>query len=262
MKIRKITKLKERYDRYDLTVGETSNFFANGVCIHNTSAIYSNLLWKKKYEGFYNFLNKFGIKVDSTEYRFTYSSRSILKNRRDGKWTNDLWGKHGEELWNDNAVDPGISLYGEILGWSGPNSNIQKNYDYGVRRGESEFWVYRITHTSKDGVVYEFTWDEIEKYCDEHNLMTVPVYYKGPANELFDDVPVDDTFHEKFLERLKEKYLDKTCELCTTGVVNEGIVLKDNSKDSRPVYKFKSPAFLVRESSARDNNEEDIEELS
>ena len=33
VKINKITKLKEVYDRYDLTVSTTNNFFANGLLI-------------------------------------------------------------------------------------------------------------------------------------------------------------------------------------------------------------------------------------
>lgn len=229
--------------------------------IHGTSAVFGKLLWKKKYYDFYKFLNKFGIKIDPYEYKFTYSSRSILKNRRDGKYTDDVWGIHAEELEKSDAVDPGYTLYGEILGWVGPNKCIQKDYDYGVHRGKSEFWVYRITYTDKDGNVQELDWDEIEAYCDEKNILTVPVYWRGRLGDMY-DIPEDENFHENLLAKLKEEYLDKTCELCTTGVVREGIVLKVNNKPNKPVYKFKSPLFNVRESSARDKGEEDTEENS
>ena len=47
IKIKSITKIP-RTDRYDLTVSATNNFFANGVLIHNTSAVFSNILTKRK----------------------------------------------------------------------------------------------------------------------------------------------------------------------------------------------------------------------
>jgi len=61
---------------------------------------------------------------------------------------------------------------------------------------------------------------------------------------------------------LKEKYLDKKCEFCKSGVVNEGVVVKINSKDTKPVFKFKSPLFVLKESAARDNGEAYMEEES
>lgn len=46
VKIKSIKKI-QRMDRYDLTVSATNNFFANGVLIHNTSAIFSKINCKK-----------------------------------------------------------------------------------------------------------------------------------------------------------------------------------------------------------------------
>jgi hypothetical protein len=45
-------------------------------------------------------------------------------------------------------------------------------------------------------------------------------------------------------------------------MVNEGIILRIESSESKKAYKFKSPKFLIQESSARDNNEADMEEES
>ena len=39
VKLKKITKLEKKLDRYDLTISSTGNFFANGILIHNTSWI-------------------------------------------------------------------------------------------------------------------------------------------------------------------------------------------------------------------------------
>jgi len=228
--------------------------------IHGTSAIFANLLCKKSLSLFSMFKKVIGFDIPAIDYRFVYSSRSIIKNKRDGTYSEDVWGKHAKEL--DGNIPKGISVYGEILGWASPNRNIQKNYDYGITQGESEFWVYRVTHTNEEGKVTEFSWNEIEGFCEDHGLKHVPVYYKGKVTDLFPEIPLDSSFGENFLRKLHEKYLDKTCELCKTGVVNEGIVLKINSKETKPVLKFKSPKFNLAECKARDAGESDMEEES
>jgi hypothetical protein len=81
------------------------------------------------------------------------------------------------------------------------------------------------------------------------------------AVDLF-DIPLDNNWNDNFLAKLKESYLDSVCTLCTTGVVNEGIVLRIESSEKKTAFKFKSPLFLVKESADRDNNEVDIEEES
>lgn len=47
VKIKSIKKLNQKYDRYDLTVSSTNNFYANGILIHNTSAVFGNILVKR-----------------------------------------------------------------------------------------------------------------------------------------------------------------------------------------------------------------------
>lgn len=224
--------------------------------LHGTSAIYSNILCKKKFNPIRTILKKFGKKVDENEYKFVYSSRSVLKNRRDGKYTEDVWGIIAKEM--EEEIIENFNVYGEIVGYTPGGKMIQKNYDYGLRKNECEFRVYRITENTPDGV-RELEWYEIEEFCYEHGLKTVPVHYNGIAKDLF-NIPVDKNWHDNFLAKMKESYLDQTCNLCTTGVVNEGVVLRIESKEKKTALKFKSPKFLVQESSARDAGEEDMEE--
>lgn len=256
---------------------------------HGTSFCCGNILCKKPFNIFRFFGEKLGLVFDA-EYKFVYASRSILKNRRDGKYTEDVWGKIAEGL--DGNVPPDYLLYGELVGWSSNNKMIQKNYDYGVPRGEVELRVYRITKNTPDGNV-ELSWEEIEQFCKERGLETVPVYYKGKAKDMF-DIPYcnfvedpaicdsycepkgqcvncggyinncdkDKVWREQFLAALNEKYLNKTDEFCTTGVVNEGIVIRNESKESKTALKYKSPLFVLGESAARDKGEEDMEEES
>lgn len=227
--------------------------------VHGTSAIYANILCKKSFNPLRSMFNWVGGKLPTTEYKFVYSSRSLLKNRRDGKFTDDVWGVIAKEL--DGKIPTNYTLYGEIVGYTPSGKVIQKGYDYGVEVNKCEFWLYRVTYNLSNGEVYEFDWNDIEIFSQELGIKHVPVYYQGIASDLF-DIPINSDWHSNFLSTLKERYLDKTCELCTTGVVNEGIILRNESKKSKLALKFKSPKFLIRESEARDNNEEDMEENS
>jgi hypothetical protein len=229
--------------------------------LHGTSAIFGNILCKKKLTLLQSVGKKLlNLNIPETEYKMVYSSRSVLKNRQDGKYTEDVWGQHAEKL--QGIIPEGITIFGEIVGYSSPAKCIQKNYDYGNTLGENELRVYRVTNTDINGVVTEYSWSEIETLCHYLKLDTVPKYYEGLAQDLFPDIILDEQWCNNWLAKLKDVYLDKTCELCKSGAVNEGIVVKINSRDSKPVFKFKSPKFVLKESSDRDTGEVDMEEDS
>jgi hypothetical protein len=226
--------------------------------LHGTSAIFGNILCRKPSNIFRYLGKKLGMQIEDVEHKFVYSSRSVLKNRGDGKYTEDVWGIIAPRI--ENLIPPNIIVYGEIVGWSSHNKCVQKDYDYGITRGECDLFVYRMVENTPDGP-RELSWKEIEEFCKNTGLSIVPVYFKGKANDMY-DIIVDEKWGDTFLGLLKEQYLDKTCELCTTGVVNEGIVIRNESKDSKTALKYKSPLFLIKESSSRDKGEEDMEEES
>jgi hypothetical protein len=226
---------------------------------HGTSSIYANVLCKKKFSPLRTLGNLIGLEIPTIEYKFIYSSRSVIKTRRDGKFTDDVWGLIAAEL--NGKIPQGYSVFGELVGYTPGGKMIQKNYDYSVPKGECKLEVYRITYNLSEGKVKELEWYEIEEFCYEHGLTTVPIHYSGLAGTLF-DIPLDKDWNNNFLTKLKEEYLDKTCKFCTTGVVNEGVVLRIESSVNKTALKFKSPRFTIQESAARDNNEEDMEEES
>lgn len=227
--------------------------------LHGTSAIFANILCKKSLNVSQRVGNLLGFSYPTKEYKFVYSSRSIIKNRRDNKFTDDVWGFWAEKL--EKVIPEGYLVYGEIVGFMPTGKCIQKNYDYGMKEKESQFYVYRITKVDENGNLEELSGENICIFCNNLSLKTVPVYYQGIAKNMF-PIPVNENWNENFLEKLKETYLDKPCEFCTTNVVREGIVLKINSRDAKPVFKFKSPAFLLKETTDRDKGEVDMEELS
>lgn len=230
------------------------------VKCHGTSAIFANLLCKKEPTRWGKIKSLFGAKSNQTQYRFLYSSRSVLKNRSDGKYSPDVWGVHAAEI--NGKIPEGYSCYGEIVGWASQGKMIQSGYNYGVKQGNSEFWVYRITKVDEDGNFNELSWSEIEEFCNTQGFKTVPVYFKGAAKNLFPEVVVGESWREELLTALKDKYLDKKCEFHSTGVVNEGVVIKLNNKENKTALKFKSPKFVEKETKSRDSGEENLEEES
>lgn len=232
--------------------------------LHGTSSVYSMCKCYKPWSLTRWVINHLGGHISDTEYKLVYTSRSTYKNRKDEKYTEDVWGDHAKILADlvTYQNSQGYNFYGEIVGWTSGGKCIQKNYDYSVPRGKSELYIYRVTYNSLTGEVWDLSWDAIEMACRVRGLKTVPVCYNGIAKDLFPDIPVDENWSQRFMGALKEKYLDKTCDLCTTGVVNEGIVIKFNDKPGCPAFKFKSPAFLIKESSDRDKGEIDMEEES
>ena len=225
---------------------------------HGTSAIFSNMKLLKSFSIINLIKDIFNIEYDKFEYKLLYSSRSVLKNRKDGQYTNDVWGINAQKL--DGVIPPNYAVYGEIVGFTPSGGAIQKKYDYGVTNFNNELYVYRLTFTDPvTNKTSDLNSKEIEKFCDQYDLMQMPRYYSGPAKNLF-DIPIDDNWSDTFLNKLKDTFLDKKCEFCNNNVINEGIVLRLEDSDAKKAFKFKSPKFLVEESSNRDNNEVDIEE--
>lgn len=203
VKIKNIKKLDKVYDRYDLTVSSTNNFFANGMLIHNTSGIFCNILvrtplhlnpaqklinkyiskrskilhkeikhrpYKKNvYVDKLNFLKKKKIKTYTQKYGNVYSSRGVIKNEfinqgvTSGFYKTDIWGEYNKIL--SPYIDKGMSLYGEIVGYlTGSQKMIQKSYDYGCMEGENYFMPYRIVTKNENGVKKEWDVLDVEKW--------------------------------------------------------------------------------------------------
>lgn len=260
-KIKSIKKLDEKYDRYDLTVGETSNFFANGILIHNTSAVFSRVLCYQQKNWWQKLLGISHERLEK-EYRNIYSSRTVIKTRRDGKFTDDVWGVWARELFNKSKVEDGYTVYAEIAGYISHSKMVQKNYDYGFKPNENGLLVYRITHVDENGNVRELSFKEIQEYCAKHDLKIVPVYYQGKAKDLFPEIGVNDEWNKNFLARLSETYLEGDCEFCKNKVPSEGIVIRNESNERKPALKLKSFRFTLKESEARDKGESNMEEES
>ena len=159
------------------------------------------------------------------EYSIVLSSRKVIKKVGEesilGKsyYNEDIWSIVGEEL--KGKVEPGTTLYYEIVGYLPSGKMIQKDYDYNcdsggnsvrkqitqqeldklngfptpnpenapmyfsyVTKPEHKFLVYRITYTKPDGSVIEFSWQQIKDYCKKYTIEHVKKIAFGNLSDI------------------------------------------------------------------------------
>jgi hypothetical protein len=249
--------------KYDIET-ETHNYIANGIVVHNCSAITSHTQVKKSLSIFEKVLKVFKFPVGDREWTYLYASRSVVKNDAvsTGFYKYDLWTETGKKYF-DGKLHKGETVYYEIIGYiPGTKSFIQKNYDYANLPGDCSIVVYRITSTNTDGVVYEYSWAAIKDRCKELGVHMVQEYYYGTIRSLLFGYSIrpNPEWNADLLALLQKRYLERDCpdNLCKK-MPDEGIVLRVEAKDIQ-VYKYKSEKFLTQESKAKEDEVPDIEE--
>jgi hypothetical protein len=231
--------------------------------LHGCNFIVSNVLIKKNLNWKERLAKWFGIKVQDTEYGLLYSSRSVIKNSvmDDGKENNHFYDADVWKIVADKAfpvLKPGISIVGEIVGFTPSGSAIQKGYDYGCGEKELDFYVFKVTFTSPSGDVYVFNHQQTVAFCEKYGLKMPRTFYYGKAKDLF-DLDVNDHWHENFLNNMIETYLEKKCDICKNDVWAEGVVLRKDTPHEWDAFKLKSFNFLGYETSLLDKGEVDME---
>lgn len=212
---------------------------------------------------------------------------------------NDLWIAAGQKYFL-NKLHKGETVYYEIVGYMSSGRMVQKNYDYGCPVGEYKVAVYRITNTNMDGVPHEMSWMAMKDRCKELGVPMVEEFYYGKAKLMFYEPSVEPKpltlaesldllkliedannnpmpatltppevtteylnreWAKNFVNKLKEVYLEKDCwdSLLSKKMPDEGIVLRVEGL-SIDVFKLKSEKFLLGESKAKEDGEEDLEE--
>ncbi|MBO7211809.1 MAG: hypothetical protein J6V44_12495 [Methanobrevibacter sp.] len=245
--------------------------------MHGTSAIFCNLLVNRDLKWYENLLLRFGIKVETEEYKKFCSSRKVIKDPDLNQGLSQ--GYYDVDIWN-LALDvikehlyQGLTIYAEIVGYLPTGAMIQKGYDYGCtydpklqyskmtpiemyNKGLFRIYVYRITQTSPDGKVMEMSATDLQQYCLETGLMPVPELWFG---QIGPDVISEASWTDKFLEKLSIQYLEKDCYMCNNKVPEEGIVIR-TMKPNFEAFKLKSLRFFERETKELDAGITNIED--
>jgi len=210
-----------------------SNLISVTYKTHGTSFWVSNVLVKKNLTWFEKLLKRFGVNVVDTEYDLVYGSRKVVKNQslddpkaKDHFFGYDLW----EDIKNEigQFIPKGVSLYGECLGFDKNGKYIQGDYDYGCEQGKFKLEIYRITQTSPDGLVTEFSYPQIEEFCYKVGLTPSHLFYYGKAVDMY-KLDVNGHWNEEFVKSLERDYNEKNCFMCKNSVPEEGIVVRKES---------------------------------
>lgn len=267
---------------------------------HGSSGVFSNVLIKKELTWLEKILKKLGFDILTTRYDRLYSSRTVIKNQYINKDQNG--GYYGEDIWAvvnkqlEDKIEIGITLYGEIVGFTPSGKAIQKGYDYGCKNDitnwreddtcdcnaatkcpygktgsalrctkqeypQHKFLVYRITYTKPDGNVIEFSWSQIKNYCQKYQLEHVKELYFGKPMMIKDNSKISvEQWRDDLFNILQVSYLEKDCKYCVNKVPAEGIVVRIDGQDKFSAYKLKSKRFLEFETKELDKGEISIED--
>lgn len=248
---------------------------------HGTSAIFCNLLTKRTLNWREKLARKIGISVVDSEYTTFCASRKVIKdptlnpNVTQGFYDYDIWNLGLEVI--KNYLTKGMTVYAEIVGYMPTGSAIQGQWDYkcvydpkvykyaemsAVQMYQAKLFdiiIYRITSTNVDGKVHEYSARQVYQWCLENGLHPVNELYYGRAGDLF-DLDTQNHWNENFIDKLREKYLEKDSILCNNKVPEEGIVIRKEVTNI-DVYKFKANRFLQKETQELDKGTIDIETI-
>ena len=127
----------------------------------------------------------------------------------------------------------------------------EMNFSYLCKPGESKVYVYRITTTNEDGLVYDYSWYDVKQRCEELGVAYVPelsiVHMSGDNTE--------------FLEGLTDS-LAKGPSTLDASHIREGVCVRLEGGLTPRVYKHKSFEFKVLEGIIKDSDVVDMEEAS
>ena len=228
--------------------------------LHGTSAVFSNVLTRRRLWIMETMARALWIRVEEHEYFPIYSSRTVIKNADinmnvdGGFYWEDIWGTYAKIL--ESKIEKGITLYGEIVGYTSSWAYIQQGYSYGCKPWESKFYCYRITYTTPEGNVIEFTDSQIRQYCSIRSIDVVPL------------VPMkwDRMYQsENRFEQIAEHYskdIEIMCPMNDNKVPREWVVIRRDGQEFFSAYKLKSQLFLTWESKQIDEGKEDTEEAN
>jgi ATP-dependent RNA circularization protein (DNA/RNA ligase family) len=185
VKIKSISKIEYTSKRYDISVADNNNLFANDILIHNCQNIpqvlqqfadkevyvtekidYQSVTFTgKMVPKFGGLLGKlFPIK----KYQFVVCSRNMTTNDKNSLYWKIAKNYNIEQILRDN---PTLTIQGEQ-----GDTKIQDN-KYGIT--EPRMWVFNIIDHERN---YHYSYRELEAFCKDHNLEYVKLvgfgYYK------------------------------------------------------------------------------------
>ena len=256
---------------------DTSNFFRNihkiaedaqlvvTQKLHGTSVRVGKVPVRQKLSWFARLAKKLGVPVQETAYELVAGSRRVIKDQQAGDggfYSEDIYTATAQSL--ESAIPDGFMVYGELIGWTPSGQAIQSGYTYQIPKGLSEFYVYRVTTMSPQGIQTDLSWQAVREFCSERGFKHVPEMTRVDLRrELLDLEDIQEGIEETLDKSFAASYefFDATDEMVPLEPDNpcdEGVVIR--VEGLRPeFYKAKSPLFLQHETKQLDKGEVDIE---
>ena len=182
--------------------------------------------------------------------------RTVIKDEMGGYYGSNQFRIEWNEKFKEKLL-PGEEVFGEIAGFIGPNSPIMAvgdnkktkdkefikrygpttTFTYGcnAEKGNSRFFIYRMTYTSPEGNVIEYPWDYVKLRAEQMGFETVPELERFIY-----------TTQEDFMNHVNN-YMDISSTIDNSHII-EGVVVRAlNAPNSFRVAKNKSFNFKVIE---------------
>lgn len=185
--------------------------------------------------------------------------RVTLRNYDHGYYGNDAFRRHWHDFFAER-LPKAVEVYYELVGWVNKSTPImprcqnskvkdkefKKQYgeetifSYGCEPGECKPYVYRMTYTNPDGVVFELPWHQVQIECERMGVDCVPTF------ETFFF-----TTWEDLMERVN-KYYEGVDPIGKTHI-REGVVVRIANRERFKAFKHKNFEFKVLEGIIKEN---------
>lgn len=252
---------------YNLNAFKAGDLIEITLKMHGTSSRIGNLPVFQKYKRTLWDIIK---RRDGTPiYDWNYISgtrRCVLSSFDGGFYGNNEFRKPYEDFFR-GKLHKGETVYGEIVGYIDNNTPImpsvpnkktndkefikqygeQTVFSYGCELGQSDFYVYRMTLTTEEGYIVEYSPDYMRYRCEQMGAKYVPVLWKG---FIPDDCGGFNSAGE-YIKHIAEQYYDGTDPIGKTHI-REGVVIRTVNKPKFCAYKHKNWWFKCLEGLAKD----------
>lgn len=196
------------------------------------------------------------------DFGVAHGSRNVILSDDDGGYYGTHAFRYTATSHVKDLLRPGETLYGEIVGWSGPDTPIMGRvktkgvvdgygkemvYTYGQEPGTASFYVYRITQGGINGEVKDLPWNELVRRCDQLGVGHVPI------------LAMLDGDHPNLIDLLAP--FTEACSVLDASHIREGVCLRiERDGNYVTTLKHKSHTFYVLEGIVKDSGAVDVEE--
>ena len=246
VKIKSISKIEHNSKRYDISVADNNNLFANDILIHNCQNI-PFILEKFKDKEVYitekidyqsvTFTNKIipnttpiiG-KFLSKKFKFIVCSRNRINNDKNSLYWRIAKKYNIEQILKEN---PTLTIQGEQ-----GDTNVQGN-KYGIT--EPTMWVFNIIDHKKH---YHYNYEEMLEFCINNNLLVVPLIGKklnNYSNKIHCKLSELGSTVQDLVEFSKGK------SVINPNIEREGVVIRCIENGNKILsFKVINPEFLLK----------------